>query len=73
MEYGPPASILTGLWPILGKHVQVQLTLYGKRCHPTQAPRGGSRDEAGWEAAHKEEESTAILDRCGRLAEAESE
>jgi hypothetical protein len=25
----------------LGKHVQVQLTLSGKRCQPTQAPKGG--------------------------------
>jgi hypothetical protein len=32
-----------------------------------------SRDEAGAAAAHQKEETTAILDRCVRLAEAESE
>jgi hypothetical protein len=32
-----------------------------------------SGDEARVEAAHQEEETMAILDRCGRLAEAGSE
>jgi hypothetical protein len=32
-----------------------------------------SRDAARFEAAHQEEETTVILDRHGRLAEAESE
>jgi hypothetical protein len=34
--------------------------------------QGDSRDEAGEEAAQKEEETSAILDRSGRLAKAES-
>jgi hypothetical protein len=33
----------------------------------------GRRDMAGMEAAHQEEETMAILEQCGRLAEAESE
>jgi hypothetical protein len=45
----------------------------GKECHPTQAHKGGSRDEASMEVAHQEEETFAILDRCRGLAKAESE
>jgi hypothetical protein len=35
--------------------------------------KGDGRGEASIEAAHWEEETMAILDRCGRLAETESE
>jgi hypothetical protein len=31
------------------------------------------RDEAGEEVAHQEKETTAVLEGCGRLTEAESE
>jgi hypothetical protein len=33
----------------------------------------GSRNKASLEAVHQEEETAAILDRCARLAQAESE
>jgi hypothetical protein len=42
-------------------------------CQPAPAHRGESRDEASVEAAHQEEETTAILDGSRRLAVAESE
>ncbi len=32
-----------------------------------------NRNEADVEVAHQEEQTTAILDRCGRQTEAESE
>ncbi len=45
-------------------------------CQETPADpssQGGSRDVAGMEAAHWEEEPTAGMDKCGRHLEAESE
>jgi hypothetical protein len=40
---------------------------------PILKSQGGSRDQASEEEAHQEEETNIILDRCRRLAEAESE
>jgi hypothetical protein len=51
---------MTRLWAILDKYAQGQMPL-------DPSSQKGSRDEAG------EEETAAILDRCGRLAEPESE
>jgi hypothetical protein len=52
--------VRAGAWIMLG-------------CQPAPAHRGESRDEASVEAAHQEEETTAILDGSRRLAEADSE
>ncbi len=43
----------------------------GTLAYPTS--HGDSREETQEEAAHQEEETIAVLDGCGRLAEAESE
>ncbi len=51
-------------------YIELALHQLGVPAHPTSY--GGNRDEASKEVAHQEE-TMSILDRCRRLAEAESE
>jgi hypothetical protein len=72
------AAILTGLWPmsstVVHRHGECAPPPppYWEGDYPIQAPPSAA-GKASFEATHKEEETTAILDRCGRLANAESE
>jgi hypothetical protein len=68
----PPFSRYNGR--ALALCASAQDTSWPHICQETPASPnsgGGSRDEASLEAVHEEEETTAVLDRCARLAEAE--
>jgi hypothetical protein len=60
---------MTGLWPILSTpwlHIRQEMPAY-------PSSQWDIKDGADLEAALQEEETTVILDGCGRLVKAESE